>query len=108
MIILSICFRDLIKRDFFQRRASKNRKTDVRIYADFLEGHYPKIVFNKVYDLLLINDTPFVDTYIKREERDFILSVRKTTKKAYFVYPQGDINGMPYNRSFYLDRFIRI
>src|SRR6056297_1417567 len=88
--------------------SSRYRKTDVRIYADFLEGHYPKIVFNKVYDLLLINDTPFVDTYIKREERDVILSVRKTTKKAYFVYPQGDINGMPYNRSFYLDRFIRI
>ena len=88
--------------------SSRYRKTDVRIYADFLDGNYPKIVLNKVYDLLLVNDSPFVDTYIQREERDFVLSLRKTAKKAIFVYPQGDLNGMPYNRSFYIDRFLKI
>ena len=88
--------------------SSRYRKTDIRIYADFLESNYPKIVINKVYDLLIIKDTPFVDTYIKREERDFLLSLRKTKKKAYFVYPQGDINGVPFNRSFYVERFLKI
>ncbi len=88
--------------------SSRYRNTDIRIYIDFLESYYPKIVFNKVYDLLLVNNTPFVDAYLKREERDFLLSLRKTKQKAFFVYPQGDINGIPYNRSFYIDRFLKI
>lgn len=87
--------------------SSRYRKTDIRIYPDFLENYYPKIVFNKVYDLLLVNDTPFVDTYLKREERDFLLSLRNTRKMAFFIFPQGDINGIPYNRSFYVDRFLK-
>lgn len=88
--------------------SSRYRQTDIRIYVDFLENHYPKLVFNKVYDLLLVNDTPYVDSYLKREERDFLLSLRKTSKRAFFVYPQGDINGIPYNRSFYVERFLKI
>src|SRR6056297_451892 len=88
--------------------SSRYRKTDIRIYVDFLESHYPRIVFNKVYDMLLVNGTPFIDMYLKREERDFLLSLRNANKKVVFVYPQGDINGIPYNRSFYIDRFLKI
>jgi len=84
--------------------SSRYRQTAVRIYIDFLEGHYPKVVFNKVYDLLFVNGMPFIDTYLLREERDFLLSLRKTTQKAFFVHPAADINGTPYHPSFYIQR----
>src|SRR6056297_1144344 len=55
--------------------SSRYRKTDIRIYADFLENHYPKIVFNKVYDLLLVNGMPFIDTYLNSYSvKDYLIS----------------------------------
>jgi|GEM_PF-1751623 len=84
--------------------SSRYRQTAARIYIDFLDGQYPKVVFNKVYDLLFVNDMPFIDTYLQREERNFLLSLRKTTQKAYFVFPAADINGVPYHPSSYIQR----